>query len=56
MVKSFRSLTLAAVLSVAVVPALSAENMGTNPKPQPPPAPLSKLIVLQSTVLALFGL
>jgi hypothetical protein len=39
MVKSIRSLILVAVLSVAVVPALSAENMGTNPKPQPPPSP-----------------
>jgi len=56
MVKSVRSLAFAAVLSVAVVPALSAENMGTNPKPQPPPDQLSSLHVIQSTVLFLLGL
>jgi hypothetical protein len=56
MVKSIRSLTLVAILFAAVVPALSAENMGTNPKPQPPPAQLSRLSVFQSTVSLFFGL
>jgi hypothetical protein len=56
MVKSIRSLTLVAVLSVTVVPAVSAENMGTNPKPQVATDQLSTLRVLQSTVFFLFGL
>jgi len=33
MIKSVRTIALAALLSLAFVPALSAENMGTNPKP-----------------------
>ena len=57
MVKSIHLLTLVAVLSLAVVPATSAENMGTNPKPQPPPTTqLSRLSVIQSTVFFLLGL
>jgi hypothetical protein len=34
MVKAVRSFTLVAALALAVVPALSAENTGTDPKPR----------------------
>jgi hypothetical protein len=43
MVKSIRTCAFAAVISLAGVPTLSAENMGTNPKPKP-------AIVLPSTL------
>ena len=34
MPSSFRSLTLAVALSISVVPCISAENTGTDPKPR----------------------
>lgn len=56
MVNSIRSLTFAAILSLAVVPTLSAENMGTNPKPKTAAALPSVLEVFQATAFLVLGL
>jgi hypothetical protein len=54
--KPVRLLTLVALLSLGVATTLSAENMGTNPKPKPQPKQPSVLEVLQYTVLSYLGL
>ena len=54
MMNAIRSLTFATLLSLAVVPNLSAENMGTNPKPNPRPTVM--LLVAQCAASLLFGI
>jgi hypothetical protein len=53
---SVRSLTLAAALLLAVVPSISAENTGTDPKPSIKVAQPSILELLQQYVLTFFAL
>jgi hypothetical protein len=55
MPNSIRSLALAAVLSLAVVPTLSAENTGTDPKPTAA-AQFSMLEQLQYNIIFFFSL
>jgi hypothetical protein len=57
MPNSIRSLTLAVALFISVVPSISAENTGTDPKPRSKHvAQLSVLELLQSYILSLFHL
>jgi hypothetical protein len=53
MFKSIRSIAFVALVSLVITPSLSAENMGTNPKPRKPSV---VLITLASAAHLLFGL
>jgi hypothetical protein len=57
MPNSIRSLTLAAAILLAVVPTISAENTGTDPKPRSiAVTQLSVLKLLRYEILSFFGL
>lgn len=57
MSKSLRSFVLvAAILAVVAVPSLQAERMGTNPRPNVVPAPLSQVAVIVYTVMSSLSL
>jgi hypothetical protein len=56
MKKPIRALTLATFLSLAFATTLLAENMGTNPKPQPHSQQNSVLKELYDTITTYLGL
>lgn len=57
MSKSCRSLALVAAIFLLAVPAVRADRMGTNPRPQLSPlTPATTVGIAASAILAYFGL
>ncbi len=56
MQKSIRTFAVAAVLALTVSPAMHAERMGTNPRPQDIGAKSVSLTVFAYTILSSLGL
>jgi len=56
MQKLFRLFALSSILAFSVAPTLTAETMGTNPKPRPAIPKSTVIEALQQFVFVYFGL